>query len=50
MSPQDVLAELAWLFCTRGLSAYIRSDSGPEFTAQQVRRWLSDLSVGPLFM
>jgi transposase InsO family protein len=50
LSHQDVLAELAWLFCTRGLPAYIRSDNGPEFTAQQVRQWLSDLSVGPLFI
>ena len=50
LSHEDVLAELAWLFCTRGLPAYIRSDNGPEFTARQVRQWLADLSVGPLFI
>lgn len=50
LSHEDVLAELAWLFCTRGLPDYIRSDNGPEFTAQQVQQWLSGLSVGPLFI
>lgn len=50
LSHEDVLAELAWLFCTRGLPAYIRSDNGPEFTAERVRDWLSHLRVGPLFI
>ena len=38
LSHREVLEELTWLFCTRGLPAYIRSDNGPEFTAQRVRR------------
>lgn len=50
LSHQEVLEELTWLFCTRGLPAYIRSDNGPEFTAQRVRDWLSRLNVGPLFI
>jgi transposase InsO family protein len=50
LSHEDVLTELAWLFCTRGLPAYIRSDNGPEFTAERVRDWLSHLRVGPLFI
>lgn len=50
ISHEDVLEELTWLFCTRGLPAHIRSDNGPEFTAQRVRDWLSRLSVGPLFI
>lgn len=50
LSHEDVLTELAWLFCTRGLPAYIRSDNGPEFTAERVRHWLSHLTVGPLFI
>jgi transposase InsO family protein len=50
LSHQEVLEELTWLFCTRGLPAYIRSDNGPEFTAERVRDWLSRLHVGPLFI
>lgn len=50
ISHEEVLEELTWLFCTRGLPAHIRSDNGPEFTAQRVRDWLSRLSVGPLFI
>ncbi len=33
----DVLEHLAWLFATRGVPEHIRSDNGPEFTAQVVR-------------
>lgn len=50
LSHEEVLEELTWLFCARGLPAYIRSDNGPEFTAQRVRDWLSQLSGGPLFI
>lgn len=50
LSHHEVLEELTWLFCTRGLPAYIRSDNGPEFTAQRVRDWLARLNVGPLFI
>ena len=50
LSHCEVLEELTWLFCTRGLPAYIRSDNGPEFTVERVRDWLSRLNVGPLFI
>lgn len=50
LSHHEVLQELTWLFCARGLPAHIRSDNGPEFTAQRVRDWLSRLNVGPLFI
>lgn len=50
LSHHEVLEELTWLVCTRGLPATIRSDNGPEFTAQRVRDWLSRLRVGPLFI
>jgi len=50
LAHEDVLTELAWLFCTRGLPDYLRSDNGPEFTAERVRDWLSPLRVGPLFI
>ena len=35
---------------TRGVPAPIRSDKGPEFTAQGVRRWLADVQVRTLFI
>jgi len=50
LSYEEVLEELAWLFCTRGIPAYIRSDNGPEFTAQRVLEWLSTLGIQTLFI
>jgi len=34
----------------RKSSKYIRSDDGPEFTAKNVRRWLTKLGVKTLFI
>jgi len=50
LSHEEVLEELAWLFCTRGIPTHIRSDNGSEFTAQRVREWLSRLGVRTLFI
>ena len=47
---QDVLRTLARLFVRHGMPEYIRSNNGPEFTAQVVRRWLKRLKVGTLFI
>jgi transposase InsO family protein len=47
---EDVLDRLAELFVSRGVPEHIRSDNGPEFTAQAVRRWLSRLEVKSLFI
>jgi putative transposase len=47
---EDVLERLEELFVSRGTPEHIRSDNGPEFTAQAVRRWLSRLEVKPLFI
>ena len=41
----DVLYILSELFILRGAPDYIRSDNGPEFTAEMVREWLRRLSV-----
>ena len=46
----DVLHRLAELFTERGAPEYIRSDNGPEFTAEAVRDWLERLEVGTLFI
>jgi len=45
-----VLAQLTGLFAARGIPKYIRSDNGTEFTATQVRAWLAELGVKPLFI
>jgi transposase InsO family protein len=46
----DVQECLTELFCLRGVPAHLRSDNGPEFTARRIREWLSNLSVGTLFI
>jgi putative transposase len=47
---QDVLDELYELFLTRGTPDYIRSDNGPEFSANAVRSWLREIGVTTLFI
>jgi putative transposase len=46
----DVLACLADLFTRHGPPDHIRSDNGPEFTAQVVRDWLPRVGVRTLFI
>ena len=46
----DVLEMLAELFVTHGVPAHIRSDNGPEFTAELIRLWLEALQVQTLFI
>ena len=46
----DVLETLAELFVTHGVPAHIRSDNGPEFTAELIRLWLAALQVQTLFI
>jgi len=47
---QDVLDQLYDLFISRGIPEHIRSDNGSEFTAKAVRKWLSNLGIGTLFI
>ena len=47
---EDVLERLGWLLVHRGIPEHIRSDNGPEFTAQAVRDWLGRLGVGTLLI
>jgi len=44
---QDLLERL---FEEHGEPKHIRSDNGPEMTAQELRRWLGRRGVGPLFI
>ena len=46
----DVLETLADLVVTHGVPAHLRSDNGPEFTAELVRLWLAALQVQALFI
>jgi putative transposase len=46
----DVLERLSWLFVTRGVPEHIRSDNGPEFTAQVVRQWIEQVGAKTLFI
>ena len=50
ITSEEVLDCLAELFVQRGLPTFIRSDNGPEFTANAVRRWLAELEVQTLFI
>jgi transposase InsO family protein len=47
---KNVIATLEYLFAVRGAPAYIRSDNGPEFIADAIKQWLSDLGVGTLYI
>jgi transposase InsO family protein len=46
----EVLEVLDDLFMRRGIPEHIRSDNGPELTAEAVRSWLEVLEVKPLFI
>ena len=50
LSSDDVLDVLARLMADRGSPDHIRSDQGPEFTANRVRAWLGDLGVRTAFI
>ena len=47
---QDVIDQLFNLFVLRGIPEHIRSDNGTEFTAREIRRWLSCIGVKTLFI
>jgi transposase InsO family protein len=50
LKSEDVLERLSDLFIYRGVPKYIRSDNGPEFTANKVREWLKRVEVQTLFI
>jgi putative transposase len=50
ITADDVVATQARLFEERGEPSYIRSDNGPEFVAEAVKRWLEDSGVGTLYI
>lgn len=50
ITAKDVIGVLEYLFAIRGAPVYIRSDNGPEFIADAIKRWLSDSGVGTLYI
>jgi putative transposase len=45
-----VIEVLEWLFLTRGVPKYIRSDNGPEFVSRAVCQWLENSGCQTLFI
>jgi putative transposase len=50
ITAEDVVRSLAALFERRGEPSFIRSDNGPEFIAQAVKRWLEVWGVKTLYI
>ena len=49
LSSADVIDVLTDLFILRGVPGYIRSDNGPEFVAEAVRRWIAAVGAQTAF-
>ena len=47
---KTVVDVLKWLFATRAVPAYIRSDNGSEFVAHQVQSWLKTSGCHTLYI
>jgi putative transposase len=45
-----VVGVLEWLFLTRGVPKFLRSDNGPEFVARTVCQWLKESGCQTLFI
>ena len=50
LTSEEVLEVLDDLFMMRGVPEHIRSDNGPELTADVVKCWLETLDVKPLYI
>jgi putative transposase len=46
----DVIDVLEYLFIVRGVPRFIRSDNGPEFIADAIKKWLADNHVETLYI
>jgi putative transposase len=47
---KDVISVLEYLFMVRGIPKFIRSDNGPEFIADAIRKWLQKKRIGTLYI
>jgi len=50
MRAKDVIAVLEYLFMVRGVPKFIRSDNGPEFIADKIKKWLKKNHVETLYI
>ncbi len=50
LGSQEVIETLAEVMVWRGIPEPLRSDNGPEFIAQELRKWLGSLGTGPLYI
>jgi transposase InsO family protein len=50
LGSHEVIDALADVMLWRGIPEYIRSDNGPEFVAQELRKWLGNLGTGTLYI
>ena len=50
LSSSDVIDVLTDLFILRGPPAFVRSDNGPEFVAEAVRRWIAAVGARTAFI
>lgn len=46
----EVIETLADVMLFRGIPEHLRSDNGPEFVAQELRKWLAKLGTGTLYI
>ena len=50
LNSTDVIDVLTDLFILRGVPGYIRSDNGPEFVAEAVRKWISAVGASTAYI
>ena len=50
ITSDDAVGSLAEPFAIRGVPTHIRSDNGPEFTANELRAWLGRVGVSMLYI
>jgi len=50
ITSENVIDTLSELFAMRGVPRHTQSDNGPEFIAQTLRRWLTQVGVGTLYI
>ncbi len=46
----EVIETLAEVMLWRGIPEHVRSDNGPEFIAQELRKWLAKVGTGVLYI
>ena len=50
ITSEDLIDTLAELFAMRGVPRHIRSDNGPEFTAEAIQKWMRQIDVTTMYI